>query len=289
MIEKRYLCMIKSKRMNHYDFTIVLCYNSAIRKWHMEKQKETFHVQVNGFDVEAMYSTDFLEEVIKPLIRSWTTIYKKRKQRVVVFLAAPPAAGKSTLATMIAHVSSQMPDVLPVQDLGMDGFHHYQRYILTHEVVVDGKPVPMKSVKGCPESFDYERFKEMLKEVKQKNLYWPLYNRVKHDVEDDKIEVYAPIVLIEGNYMLLDEEPWRELSFLCDDSIFIDADQDMLFQRLVKRKLMGGMPPHEAVSFCEKSDMRNVIRILEHRLQANHCFYYDGSDYIIQGKEDKLC
>lgn len=255
----------------------------------MEKEMQTFSFLVNGYDVEAVYATSFIETCIKPLLRSWSHEYKETGRRIVVLLAAPPAAGKSTLAALFAALASQMEDVAALQDLGMDGFHHYQRYILEHTVEVDGCTVPMKSVKGCPESFDYDRFAQLLKEIKTADRSWPFYNRKLHDVEDDVIQVTAPVVIIEGNYLLLDESPWKELHTLGDHSIFIEAAEPLLRQRLINRKMMGGMPPHEALAFCERSDLRNVKRILTHRLPADITFLYDGVTYQRKTKEDSLC
>lgn len=245
----------------------------------MEKEMQTFTFMVNGFQVEAQYPVSFIEDEVKPLLRKWSEQYRTTNKRVVVFLAAPPATGKSTLAQVFAKLSCELEDVERVQDLGMDGFHHYQRYIETHEVEVDGKSVPMKSVKGCPESFDFERLQQLLLEIKQKDCKWPYYNRKLHDVEDDVIEVQAPIVVVEGNYLLLDEAPWNQLQSICDDSIFISADQALLRKRLIQRKMMGGMLPHEAIAFCEQSDLRNVKRILAHQQKSHHTYEYNGTTY----------
>ena len=100
-----------------------------------------------------------------------------------------------------------------------------------------------------------------------------------HDVVDDQIDVSAPIVLIEGNYLLLDEEPWNRLSDLCDASVFIEADEQSLCDRLIQRKLNGGMAPHEAVAFVRQSDLRNVKRILEHRKKADVTLVFEQGDF----------
>lgn len=233
---------------------------------------------INGHQVQAQYEETFIEGVIKPFIEKWETMAKEKKHRIIAFLAAPPAAGKSTLAALFEYLAKE-EHRLPIQALGMDGFHHYQSYILSHSVEVNGKQVPMKSVKGCPESFDFVRFKTLLEKVKEDDIRWPYYNRVKHDVEDDKIQVYAPIIVLEGNYLLLDEEPWKELQTMCDDSIFITTPCDAVKTRLINRKMRGGALPHEAVAFYENSDGKNVERVLQHQLPANTTLIFDGTTY----------
>lgn len=232
-----------------------------------------FDFTVNGYRYIASYEEEFIDEICLSLIEKWKKMAQGK--RIIVFLAAPPAVGKSTLAMLFESLSDGW-----VQALGMDGFHHFQSYILEHEVEVDGKKVPMKSVKGCPESFDFKRFEQLLLKVRQQDCLWPLYNRRLHDVEEDKIQVSAPIVLIEGNYLLLDEKPWNRLKDYCDDSIFISADEQDLKQRLIQRKMQGGVPAHEAVYFYMNSDRRNILRIMEHRLKANVELKLEGNLYI---------
>lgn len=246
----------------------------------MEKQiMKTFHI--NGFIVEAAYSEHFLSQ-IHILLDTWVALQKKKKRRIIVYLAAPPGAGKSTLAALIADLAEERKDC-PLQVLGMDGFHHFQSYIQTHTVLVDGEEIPMKQVKGCPESFDFERLHSSLQKLQQTQQCWcPIYDRKLHDVVEKQLLIDAPILLVEGNYMLLDEEPWRILKKYCDDSIFLEMDRDVLKQRLIQRKMMGGTPPHAAVAFYEHSEQRNIERILAHRRKANHTIRYEHDSYILK-------
>lgn len=222
---------------------------------------------INGYEVCAQYEESLIQETLFPFFQRIQS--KQGNQRQLVFLAAPCGAGKSTLAALIEHLSHTIADFPVVQALGMDGFHYPQSYILTHTVLRDGQAVPMKQVKGCPETFAFDKLKQKIIDLKQKDVRWPTYNRLLHDVEEEQIEVSAPIVLVEGNYLLLDEAPWRELSGYCDASIFIDASIEEIKGRLIRRKMMGGMAPHEALAFCENSDLPNARRILNHRLPAD--------------------
>lgn len=239
-----------------------------------------FTFDINGFEVKASYSYEFVEEVIKPLLMKWNQQTRLHHKRMIIYLAAPPAAGKSTLATAFETMAKDMD--IPLQAVGMDGFHHYQQYIESHTVDVNGIEVPMKSVKGCPESFDYDRFKEFIIRTKEEDCWWPKYDRSLHDVVDDQIYVDRPIVLIEGNYLLLDEKPWNELKEYCDESIFIETDEDKVKTRLITRKMQGGSRPHEAISFYENSDGVNVRRILNHRLESDITLEYNGHEYLLK-------
>lgn len=233
----------------------------------MEEIQKEF--MINGLLVNAVYSKCFLQEIDR-LLDAWCELQKKKNRRILVFLAAPPGAGKSTLAAMMEAFAKQKENC-KLQVVGMDGFHHYQSYIQTHHVIVDGKQIAMKDVKGCPESFDFDRFYTFLRRLQtEETIGCPIYDRKLHDVVDNQMEIHAPIVLVEGNYLLLDEKPWCAVSTLCDDSIFIKADIDMLKLRLLQRKMMGGSLAHEAVRFYEQSDQRNIERVLRHSIQAAH-------------------
>ncbi len=223
---------------------------------------------INGQEVKAIYSNEFID-YLKLLIQKWKSI--KSNDRIIIFLAGVPGSGKSTIAHLIEYLSNN-----EIQALGMDGFHHYQSYILSHTVNVDGKEVPMKNVKGSPESFDYDRFLSFIKKVKYENVWWPFYNRIIHDVEDNKIYVNKKIVVIEGNYLLLNEKPWNELIQYCDESIYIDTNKEYVKERLISRKAKGGYSIEEAIIFYENSDGRNLDRVINHRLNSNHIIYFDG-------------
>ena len=96
---------------------------------------------------------------------------------------------------------------------------------------------------------------------------WPFYDRRLHDVQMDAIEVNTPIVLLEGNYLLLDAPKWRDLK--CDYSVFITADEEFLRKRLVERKSRGGASLQEAEAFYERCDGPNVRLCLENSLPAD--------------------
>ena len=74
----------------------------------------------------------------------------------------------------------------------------------------------------------------------------------------------AEILLVEGNWLLLDEEPWRALRPLADYTIRIDAAPALLRERLIGRKVQGGLPREEACAFYEASDAPNVLRFAAH-------------------------
>ena len=56
---------------------------------------------INGFPVEASYDEQTVREIFVPLLRHIADLYAQNGRRVIAFLAAPPATGKSTLAAYL--------------------------------------------------------------------------------------------------------------------------------------------------------------------------------------------
>ena len=85
----------------------------------------------------------------------------------------------------------------------MDGFHHYNVWLEAHN---------LRAYKGAPETFDVDRLAQHLRQIKEGDGTWPQYDRQTHDPVEDAIVVTAPVVIVEGNWLLLDDERWRTLT-----------------------------------------------------------------------------
>lgn len=218
---------------------------------------------INGLDVHAVYSDESVKNIFLPLLRGLTALYREKKRRITVLLAAPPGAGKSTLASFLKYLSETEEGLQPVTAIGMDGFHHYQDYLLSHTVTRDGETFPMVKVKGSPISFDRELLEQRLAQVAAgENCFWPEYSRPLHNPVDGVNRVEGSIILLEGNYLLLDEPGWRSLRTYSDFNIFIRADEKDVKERLTVRKAASGMPMEDALHHVEFSDLPNVRECL---------------------------
>lgn len=226
-------------------------------------------LEVNGFKYNITYSESEIKKIFIPLLNKLISIRRQRNNRIIVFLAAPPATGKSTLALFLEQLSKKLTDFFYVQALSLDGFHYTNIYLKNHRATIDSKEYTLHDIKGMPETFDFESLYKSINNLKNKNLKWPIYDRTLHDPISDAIEVTSDIVIIEGNWLLLAENKWDKLKELCDYSIFIDADGDILKDRLIKRKLKGGSTYNQALEFYERTDSKNVNRVMEHRLSSD--------------------
>ena len=100
--------------------------------------------------------------------------------------------------------------------------------------------------------------------AREESVTFPVYDRRIHDVVPDAVTADAPILLVEGNWLLLDEEPWRDLCGLADYRLRIDAAPELLRGRLIARKVQGGSTAEAAAAFYEASDAPNILRFAAH-------------------------
>lgn len=240
---------------------------------------------INGFEDTVHFDDAAISGLFLPILQAISRRQRELGRRMTVFLAAPPGTGKSTLAAFLEQLSRETPGLTPLQALGMDGFHHHQDYILSHTALCCGREVPMRLIKGAPESFDLEKLRQTLSDIRSDSLLWPLYDRRLHDVVENAIPVQAPIVLVEGNWLLLDEPGWSDLPH--DAGIFIHADPEQLRRRLVERKMRGGTSREEAEAHYLRSDGPNVLRCLSRHLPADWTLTMTGTGaFQLNGKEN---
>lgn len=229
-----------------------------------------YTANINGIAYSVDYSDALVDGTLIPLLRHLAQLHTEKGSRVIVMLAAPPGTGKSTLVSFLEHLAKSVIPEKRVQSVGMDGFHLRQEYLLTHTVEVNGEAIPMARIKGAPITFDLDALTRKIREVSEGNICrWPHYDRRLHDPVDNAITIDADIVLIEGNYLLLDADGWRDLSRFSDYTIALTADEDMLRERLIGRKMKTGMTREGAERFVEFSDMPNVRLCLDKTMKAD--------------------
>ncbi len=236
-----------------------------------EMKYEEYHALINGIEVSATYPREAVQNIFLPLLRDLTKLKTEKNGRILAMLAAPPGAGKTTLAMFLQELSVREEGIASIQAIGMDGFHHRQDYLLTHTVMRDGKEVRMVDIKGAPVTFDLDGLTEKIRRVASGEVCgWPIYDRTLHNPVDDAVIVNSDIVLLEGNYLLLKEEGWDKISSFADYTIFLEADRELLRKRLIDRRIKTGVPREKAEAFVDFSDMRNVETVLEHSKKADY-------------------
>lgn len=182
--------------------------------------------------------------------------------RLMVAIAGPPGAGKSTFSEALLDALSQLgnnPVVVP-----MDGFHLDNR-------ILDARG--LRPRKGAPETFDYFGFETTLRRIRsgEKDVVVPVFDRTA-DLARAGAEIVsadADVILVEGNYLLLDEAPWSGLAPLFDLSLFIEVPREELERRLVRRWIDHDHTPEQARTRALSNDIPNAERVLASRRPAD--------------------
>ena len=242
---------------------------------------EKYLLNVNGFETEASYDSEDVENVFIPLIHKFNEIYEEKGRRVFIFMAAPPGLGKTTLTLFLEQLAVEQ-GITQLQAVGMDGFHYDQQYLDNTLIERNGNVFPLAAIKGSKDTFDIDKLCQKLQQASEGDCYWPLYDRNIHNPVEDAVEINKDIILFEGNYLLLDDENWARVREYCDYSVLLRCQPELLEERLINRKVRGNVSLEFAKKWYQQVDGQNVNTVLNNSIDADCVIIYDGEHYKFQ-------
>lgn len=176
-------------------------------------------------------------------------------RRIVLGLAGPPGAGKSTLAAaLVAAVHEEWGDDAAV-GVGMDGYHLAQAQL---ELLGRARR------KGAPDTFDAAGFVALLRRIVDREplVYAPAFDR--HLEEPIAGAVAVPggvgLVVVEGNYLLLDGE-WAGVRPLLDVAWHLRPDPQRRVAALIARHVAHGRSEEAATEWVHRNDESNAALV----------------------------
>lgn len=184
------------------------------------------------------------------------------RPRLMVAIAGPPGAGKSTFAEALVReltASGESAVVVP-----MDGFHF-------DDVILQSRG--QRSRKGAAFTFDSAGLEVLLQRIRQReeDVAIPIFDRALELSRAGAAIVSAEtrFVLVEGNYLLLRDEPWCRLHGLFDFRVFLDVPISELQRRLLLRIQSFGYSAEHAERWLAGNDLPNIRHVLESSVVAD--------------------
>ena len=175
-------------------------------------------------------------------------------QRRVVAIAGPPGSGKSTIAKALVPLVGQAGAIAQV--VPMDGFHLDNSILLERNLI---------DVKGSPGTFDVRGFAELISRLgNEPEIIFPKFDRDKDlaIAGSGLVSEECDLVLVEGNYLLLDAPFWRDLWKYWDFSVFLDVEPKLLQERLMQRWLDQGLSLDQAKKRVNDNDLVNLKTVV---------------------------
>ncbi|CAG9990036.1 unnamed protein product [Clonostachys byssicola] len=199
----------------------------------------------------------------------WQDAKAKGQGRLIIALAGPPGSGKSTIAEEVVALVEKSPDGPSIKLIPADGFH-------LPLSVLRSLPNAKEALerRGAHWTFDAVATVDLVRCLRNNTgrtqVLAPTFDHaVKDPVLDSLVvDIDTEVCIIEGNYVLVDEAPWSEISSLVDDRWLVTVDKEVARQRVASRHLKAGIEStlHDTLLRVDNNDSLNGEYIMEHSL-----------------------
>lgn len=200
-----------------------------------------------------------IEATVADLIARARMLVEPGRRRLLGITGAP-GAGKSTLTSALLAALGQDAVLVP-----MDGFHYANQEL---------RRLGRQDRKGAPDTFDVNGYVALLTRLHQQTapiIYAPVFDRNLEESIGSAIPVFeqTPLVITEGNYLLLDTHGWAGVRPLLDEVWFLDLPAAERTARLLRRRIGHGHPPTESAAWIRTVDTPNADLVETTRERAD--------------------
>jgi pantothenate kinase len=180
--------------------------------------------------------------------------------RRLLGVTGAPGAGKSTVcAALVAALGPQVALV------GMDGFHYANQEL---------RRLGRRDRKGAPDTFDVDGYVALLQRLRtpsDRTVYGPVFDRDLEESIGSAVPVPpdVPLVLTEGNYLLVQEHGWDAVRPCLDEVWYLDVPTEERARRLLRRRLSHGHERRAAEDWVHTVDLPNGEVVERSRARAD--------------------
>lgn len=174
----------------------------------------------------------------------------KHSGRFIIGIVGKPGAGKSTLTShLIENLPKDSVSLVP-----MDGYHLSNLQL---------KNLGLSDRKGAFNTFDSNGYVSLLKRINtetDQDIYYPVFHREIEEsyAADGVVLANTKIVLTEGNYLLFDKAGWEKVAAELTEIWYINIDDNLRIERLVKRHEFYGKDKESAFNWATGTDEINA-------------------------------